>query len=194
MKKVAHFSIWLAISIYISPLAQAQDASSNRTQQDSQRDTLKSKLSPTYVPRTDNTFKLLPKYNHEKDTAGFKFIPKSHDDADFVPYDKEPQIVKKVEPNYPEAAIRAGIEGKVIVKMWVDKDGKVKQVVVLKSDAEIFNEPAIEAANQFVFTPAYLNKEPVAVWVSYPFTFRLPGKKLYPIQISKANHQPLGCG
>jgi protein TonB len=97
--------------------------------------------------------------------------------ADFVPYEKEPQIVKKVEPRYPDLAMRAGLEGKVIVKIWVDKEGKVKQVVVLKSDAEIFNEPSVEAAKQFVFTPAYMNNGPVAVWVSFPFRFKLTDKK-----------------
>jgi periplasmic protein TonB len=97
--------------------------------------------------------------------------------ADFVAVEKEPVVVKKVEPKYPELAMRAGLEGKVWVKIWVDKEGKAKQVVVLKSDAEIFNEPAVEAAKQFVFTPAYMNNGPVAVWVSVPFKFRLADKK-----------------
>jgi len=97
--------------------------------------------------------------------------------ADFVAVEKEPQIVKKVEPKYPELAMRAGLEGKVWVKIWVDKEGKAKQVVVLKSDAEIFNEPAVEAAKQFVFTPAYMNNGPVSVWVSVPFKFKLAERK-----------------
>ncbi|MDH3251972.1 MAG: TonB family protein [Ignavibacteria bacterium] len=97
--------------------------------------------------------------------------------ADFVPVEKEPEIVKKVEPKYPELAMRAGLEGKVWVKIWVDKEGKAKQVVVLKSDAEIFNEPAVEAAKQFVFTPAYMNNGPVSVWVSVPFKFKLADRK-----------------
>jgi len=97
--------------------------------------------------------------------------------ADFVPVEKEPVPVKKVEPKYPELAQRAGLEGKVWVKIWVDKEGKAKQVVVIKSDAEIFNEPAIEAAKQFVFTPAYMNNGPVAVWVSVPFKFKLADRK-----------------
>ncbi len=97
--------------------------------------------------------------------------------ADFVPVEKEPVVVKKVEPKYPELAMRAGLEGKVWVKIWVDKEGKPKQVIVIKSDAEIFNEPAIEAAKQFVFTPAYMNNGPVSVWVSVPFKFRLSDKK-----------------
>jgi protein TonB len=76
-----------------------------------------------------------------------------------------------------QGALRSRIEGKVIVKMWVNEQGNVNQVVVLKSDAKIFNEPAIQAAKQFIFTPAYLNKKPVALWVSYPFRFALPDKK-----------------
>jgi protein TonB len=96
---------------------------------------------------------------------------------DFVPVEKEPVVVKKVEPKYPELAMRAGLEGKVWVKIWVDKEGKAKQVVVIKSDAEIFNEPAIEAAKQFVFTPAYMNNGPVAVWVSVPFKFKLSDRR-----------------
>ncbi|RPH33994.1 energy transducer TonB [bacterium] len=97
--------------------------------------------------------------------------------ADFVAVEKEPVVGKKVEPKYPELAMRAGLEGKVWVKIWVDKEGKAKQVVILKSDAEIFNEPAVEAAKQFVFTPAYMNNGPVSVWVSVPFKFKLADKK-----------------
>jgi len=178
MKTLAHFSVWLAISICLSLFVRAQTSSRGLLQQSASKDSLKIQIESSNT----NAFKLLPKYNQEKDTAGFKLIPKHYDDGglndvDFVPYDKEPRIVKKVEPTYPERAQRTRLEGKVIVKMWIDTVGKVKQVVVLKSDAEIFNEPAIEAAKQFVFTPAYLNNEPVAVWVSYPFLFRLPDKK-----------------
>jgi periplasmic protein TonB len=97
--------------------------------------------------------------------------------ADFVPVEKEPVPIKRVEPKYPELAMRAGLEGKVWVKIWVDKEGKPRQVVVLKSDAEIFNEPAVEAAKQWLFTPAYMNNGPVAVWVSIPFRFKLADRR-----------------
>ncbi len=96
---------------------------------------------------------------------------------DFVPYEKEPTVVKKVEPKYPEIALRAGLEGNVFLKVWVTKEGKVKEAVILKSDAEIFNQAAIDAAMQWVFTPAVMQKGPVAVWVSIPFRFRLTGKQ-----------------
>lgn len=95
---------------------------------------------------------------------------------DFVPYEKEPGVVKKVDPKYPEIALRAGLEGNVYLKVWVDKEGKVRKAVVLKSDAEIFNQPAVDAALQWVFTPAVMQKGPVSVWVSIPFRFRLSNK------------------
>jgi protein TonB len=101
------------------------------------------------------------------------------DDApppDFVAYEKEPVVVRKVDPKYPEIALRAGLEGNVYLKVWVDKEGKVRKAVVLKSDAEIFNQAAIDAATQWVFTPAVMQKGPVSVWVSIPFRFRLSNK------------------
>jgi protein TonB len=92
---------------------------------------------------------------------------------DFVPVEKQPVPVKNPSPIYPEIARRAGVEGTVWVKIWVDKEGKAKKAQILKSDAELFNQAAIEAAMQWVFTPAVMNNGPVAVWVSIPFKFKL---------------------
>jgi len=92
---------------------------------------------------------------------------------EFVPVEKPPQVVKKITPKYPDMASRAGLEGTVWVKILVDKDGKPKKAVVVKSTTEIFNDAAVEAAMQFVFTPAYMNNGPVKVWVAIPFKFRL---------------------
>jgi periplasmic protein TonB len=97
--------------------------------------------------------------------------------ADYVAVEKEPVIVKSVEPKYPAMAVKTGLEGKVLVKIWVDKEGKPKEVDVLQSDAEIFNDPATEAAKQFVFTPAYMNDGPVPVWVTITLRFALSGEK-----------------
>ena len=96
---------------------------------------------------------------------------------DFVPYEKEPAVVKKVDPKYPDIALRAGLEGNVYLKVWVDKEGKVRKAVILRSDAEIFNKAAEDAALQWVFTPAVMQKGPVSVWVSIPFRFRLTSGK-----------------
>jgi protein TonB len=94
----------------------------------------------------------------------------------FVPFEHPPEAVKHVQPKYPELATRAGIEGTVWVKIWIDKAGKPRKAVVTKSEAEIFNQPATEAAMQWVFTPALMKNGPVSVWVSVPFRFKLQGK------------------
>jgi protein TonB len=91
----------------------------------------------------------------------------------FVPIEKQPVIVTQITPLYPEIPKRAGVEGTVIVKMWVTKEGKVKAAEVIKSSSELFNQAAIAAALQWTFTPAIMNDGPVAVWVTVPFTFRL---------------------
>jgi protein TonB len=92
---------------------------------------------------------------------------------EFVPVEKPPQIVHRVVPNYPEMAMRAGIEGTVWVKILVGKDGKPQKAVVVKSSTDIFNDVAIDAAMKFTFTPAYMNQGPVKVWVAFPFRFKL---------------------
>jgi len=91
----------------------------------------------------------------------------------FVPVEKQPIPISTPLPVYPEIARRAGIEGTVWVHMWVTKEGTVKKGVVLKSTSEIFNQSALDAATQWTFTPAIMNNQPVAVWVSVPFRFQL---------------------
>jgi len=94
---------------------------------------------------------------------------------DFVPFEKEPAVVKRVEPAYPEAAKASGIEGAVFAKLWIDKEGKVKEVQILKSPSELFNQAVIDAAQQWLFTPAVMNSGPVSVWFPVKFTFALQG-------------------
>ena len=95
----------------------------------------------------------------------------------FVSVEEMPKIIRKVAPVYPELAIRANPEGTVLVKIWVDREGKPREALVVKSDADIFNDAATAAAMQFLFTPAYMNSGPVSVWVTIPFRFKLADRK-----------------
>lgn len=90
----------------------------------------------------------------------------------FVPVEVQPEPIKQVTPKYPDLAREAGIDGKVFVKVLVDKDGKVKKAMVVKGP-EIFHEAALEAAKGWVFKPAIQGNKPVPVWVSLPFVFSL---------------------
>jgi len=54
---------------------------------------------------------------------------------------------------YPDVANKAELEGTVWVRIWVDKQGKARKAVVMKSDADVFNQPAIDAAMHGFFLP-----------------------------------------
>jgi TonB family protein len=92
---------------------------------------------------------------------------------DFVPVDKMPVPITTMQPEYPEVARRAGVEGTVWVKLLVNKNGIPTKALIQKSDAEIFNSVSIFAAMQFRFSPAFINGEQVSVWASIPFRFKL---------------------
>ncbi|MBS4029428.1 MAG: energy transducer TonB [Ignavibacteriales bacterium] len=91
----------------------------------------------------------------------------------FIPYDIGPKIIKRIEPVYPDTALKNKLEGVVYVKAWLDTLGKVKKVRLTKSDDVIFIRPALEAAKQFIFSPAIMKGHPVEVSVDIPFKFKL---------------------
>ena len=96
----------------------------------------------------------------------------------FVAVQRDPVIISRVLPDYPVVAIQAQLEGKVWVRIWVDRQGRARKAEIIKSNNDIFNDAALAAARQFVFTPAYMRNGPVSVWVAVPFTFTLknPGE------------------
>lgn len=98
------------------------------------------------------------------------------DPYEFTPVEKEPyvdlaEIQKKIE--YPETARRAGVEGKVTLRVKVGKDGRVKKTIIEDSPSSMLNEAAIKAVKEVIFTPAIQNGEPVECWVSIPINFKL---------------------
>ncbi|MEW5843348.1 MAG: energy transducer TonB [Bacteroidota bacterium] len=92
---------------------------------------------------------------------------------EFVKVEKLPEMVEGSTPVYPKEAKEKGIEGKVYVKVLVDKEGNPKKAIVIRSDAEIFNQSAVDAAMKSKFTPAVNKGEKIAVWVVLPYKFKL---------------------
>lgn len=98
------------------------------------------------------------------------------DPDEFVFVEKEPSfdyadLQRRVQ--YPEIARRAGIEGKVIVKVLVGKDGKPKRAFVADSPSDMLNDAALKAVLATTFTPAIQNGNPIDVWVTIPIIFKI---------------------
>ena len=92
--------------------------------------------------------------------------------GEYVYVEELPEAITKVTPDYPDIAREAGVDGVVLVQALVGKDGKVKDVRVVKP-IPMLNDAAIAAIKQWVFKPALSNNKPVAVWVAVPVRFKL---------------------
>ncbi len=80
----------------------------------------------------------------------------------------------QVRPRYPEAARQRGIEGTVLLKVWVTEQGRVEAVEVSRSAGyQDLDQAAMEAVRRWRFEPARRGREPVAVWVLIPVEFKL---------------------
>jgi TonB family protein len=99
---------------------------------------------------------------------------KAPPDSVFV--DVQPILKKRVDPVYPKLGLAAGIEGKVFVRFWIDTEGKVRDARIIKSDHDVLNQSALEAARQFEFAPATMHGKPVSMWVTVPFMFKIADK------------------
>jgi TonB family protein len=93
-----------------------------------------------------------------------------------IAVDKEPYVDLSVLNRsviYPQVAKRAGIEGKVAVRVLVRKDGKPKKNFIIESDSELLNKSAVDAVMQAKFLPAIQNGKPLACWITVPISFKL---------------------
>ncbi len=88
-------------------------------------------------------------------------------------FDKAPELINAVTPVYPEEAKVNKITGNVYVKVLVGKDGIPQKTIIIKSDAQFFNQPSIDAVMKSKFSPALQKNKPVAVWIVLPYKFAL---------------------
>ncbi len=74
---------------------------------------------------------------------------------------------------YPEIAKRAGVQGRVYVKAYVDETGKVTKVELIRGIGAGCDEAAMEAVNSTMFKPGKQRGKPVKVQVTVPVLFKL---------------------
>ena len=70
-------------------------------------------------------------------------------------------------------AKEAEIEGKVIVRVQVDKEGKYVKHLVIKDPHPILTKAVTDKINMLSFTPGIQAGKPIKVWVTIPFDFKL---------------------
>jgi protein TonB len=85
---------------------------------------------------------------------------------------REPRKVVDVAPVYPELAMKAGVQGIVIIEATIDARGRVVDATVLKG-VPMLDEAALEAVRKWVYTPTLLDGVPTPVIMTVTVRFRL---------------------
>ena len=88
-------------------------------------------------------------------------------DSDVIP-------LVQVEPKYPSQALSRKIEGYVVVRLQVTKEGSVSEVQVIDANPKgVFEREAIRAAWRYKFKPKLVDGKPVEQVATLPFEFNL---------------------
>ncbi len=75
---------------------------------------------------------------------------------------------------YPETAINLKIEGKVVVRVFVGRDGSPLRMDVMKSAHELLDEEALRVLSENAkFTPAVVNGQNAIGVITVPITFKI---------------------
>jgi len=83
------------------------------------------------------------------------------------------RVLDKPEPSYTDAARKAGVTGKVILKGVFSSSGEVKNLVVVRALGYGLTSKAAQAARKIRFTPASKDGRPVSMWIQLEYNFNL---------------------
>jgi protein TonB len=81
--------------------------------------------------------------------------------------------VQTAKASYPPMALRMGIEADVPLKVFVDEDGRVVKVEIVKSVGMGFADEALKAVRQYRFEPALSDGRRIPSEFTYIYRFRL---------------------
>ena len=74
---------------------------------------------------------------------------------------------------YPPMAKEAEIEGKVILRVQVNKNGNYVKHIKIKDPHPLLTKAVEDQIHNLKFTPGVQAGKPIKVWVTIPFDFKL---------------------
>ena len=85
----------------------------------------------------------------------------------------KPVLIHRVNPEYPEVARKARVEGVAILEVTITQNGNVQNVKVLRGVHPLLDQAAVNAVKQWRYKPAILNGKPVEVHSTVTVNFKL---------------------
>jgi|HubBroStandDraft_6_1064221.scaffolds.fasta_scaffold36890_2 protein TonB len=86
----------------------------------------------------------------------------------------EGNLIRRVQPEYPALAKQARIQGAVVLRAVIDRDGMIQDLQVITGHP-LLVQAAINAVRQWRYRPFYLNDQPVEVETQVTVNFTLSG-------------------
>jgi TonB family protein len=86
---------------------------------------------------------------------------------------KAPEVLKHVNPQYPELARRNKVSGVVVMEAVIDHTGALKNLKVIQPLPDGLSEAAVDAVKQWTFAPGTMNGKPVDVVFNLTINFKL---------------------
>jgi protein TonB len=81
-------------------------------------------------------------------------------------------LIRKIEPFYPAIARGAHVQGQVVLKAIINKDGHIQDLQLISGHV-LLAPAAVDAVKQWLYKPFLLNGEPVEVETTVTVTFQL---------------------
>lgn len=82
-------------------------------------------------------------------------------------------LLQRVEPNYPTQALQAGLQGPVVLRAWIGKDGRIEDLKLIHGSF-VLGEAAYRAVKQWRYKPYLLNGQAVEAQTYVTVNFKLP--------------------
>ena len=86
-----------------------------------------------------------------------------------------PRALERRVPAFPQASLRAGVEGTVRLRCVIETSGLVDQCQIVQGLAPDCDDAAMNAAKTWRYTAARVRGKPQAVYVDLYFNFRMRG-------------------
>ncbi len=86
---------------------------------------------------------------------------------------RAPVLISRAEPDFPESARRAHMEGVVILEAIISADGAVENIRIVHSANPLLDAAAEKAVRQWRYKAATLNGRAVSVYLTVTVTFGL---------------------
>lgn len=82
-------------------------------------------------------------------------------------------LLQKVQPGYPEMALRTGLQGPVVLQAWIARDGTIRDLKLIRGSL-ILGKAAYQAVKQWRYKPYLLNGQAVEAQTFVTVDFKLP--------------------